>query len=229
MSKKIQVLGIEIDNYTIREMMLLLEDYISSEGLHIVQIITPELLLLASEHDQIKEMIDKVDLQVIGDVSILEVVSPSHEQQQSEVQKKELEELFLRSLIRKKKTVYWIGHTEEQLAMFKDYMNENYPDLVLVGQFAGKIEEDDTDYILNDINSVAPDVLLLNLSSPLQENFVFRNRNRFNAKLCICIGLHMKSKFLSRKKSSKIKSLIDQTIFKRKALKYMSDHEMDEC
>lgn len=224
MSKKVQVLGIKLDNYTVREMMLLLEEYISTEGLNLVEVVSPDLLMTASENRELKAMIEETDLQIIGDPVILEVVEESYHQQQSkEIQKCELEEQFLRSLIRKKKTVYWIGHSESALHSFQEYIGENYPDLNIVGYFAGTIGEANVDAVMNDVNSTTADVILLNFPSPQQEQFVMENRNRFNARLCMCLGMSLKSRYPSRSRVSKLKALIDQTVFKRKVIKYLSE------
>lgn len=228
MSKKIQVFGIDIDNYTVRETMLLLEEYISTDGLNIVELISPELLLAAFEQEELREMIDNADMQIIGDAAILEVLPETYEQNVNEIQRRELEEQFLRSLIRKKKTAYLIAGSEEELQIFREYIEKNYKELHMAGYYAGRIDEENTDYIINDINSAAPDVIFTHLPSPLQENFVFQNRNRLNARLCMCLGIYMKTKYPSGRKISKIKALIDQTLFKRKAIKYAVENEKSE-
>lgn len=225
MSKKVQVLGIQLDNYTVREMMLLLEEYITTEGLNLVEVVSPDLLMLASKNAEVKAMIEETDLQIIGHPVILEVVKESYEQQSNEIQKCELEKQFLQSLIRKKKTVYWIGASESALQGFQEYIEENYPDLNIVGYFAGTIGEVNADAVMNDINNTAADVILLNLPSPQQEQFVMENRNRFNARLCICMGTSLESRYPSRSRVSKLKALIDQTVFKRKVIKYLSEKD----
>lgn len=228
MSKKVQVFGIDIDNYTVRETMLLLEEYISTDGLNIVELISPELLLAASEQEELRKMVDNADLQIIGDVAIFEVLPEVYEQNVNEIQKRELEEQFLRSLIRKKKTVYWIVNSEEYLQTCREYIEENYKDLHIAGFYAGAIDEENTDYIINEINSAAPDVIFTHLPFPLQESFIYQNRNRLNARLCMCLGMYVKSKYPLRRKISKIKALIDLTLFKRKAIKYAVEHEKNE-
>ena len=50
MSKRVHVLGMEIDNHTIRETMFLLEEYVGTEGLNFVGVLTPEILMAAVEN-----------------------------------------------------------------------------------------------------------------------------------------------------------------------------------
>lgn len=219
MSKRIQVLGIDIDNHTLREAMFLLEEYVNTEGLNLVGIITSDLLMQAADNQEIRQVIDGMDLHVIGDISILEVVEENFEQQAGEILKRDLEEIFLNSLIRKRKTAYWISDYENDLAVLETYMQEHYPKLDIAGHFCGRIE-DNLDSLLNEINSIAPDVIFIQTGDWLRLGHFLQSRNQLNTKLCVCMGYRVKSKFWSSVQNSKIKSLIDQTMFKRRAIRY---------
>lgn len=225
MSKKIQVFGIEIDNHTIREIMFLLEEYVNSDGLNLVAVVTPDLLMAASENEEVLDFVKMMDLHIIGDSTILEVQEERFEQQASELQRRELEETFLNSLIRKRKTVYWLSDYENDLPILKDYMAEHYPKLNIQGTYAGEVNEENIDSIINEINSVAPDVVFYQSSSQARHDVLIKHKNRLNTRLCICMGYRIKSKYWSLGRTSKIKSLIDQTMFKRKVIRYEMENK----
>lgn len=225
MSKRIQVLGIEIDNHTIREIMFLLEEYVNSEGLNLVAVVTPDLLLAAYENEEVLDFIKMMDLHIIGDTTILEVQEENYEQQVSELQRRELEESFLNALIRKRKTVYWLSDYESDLPVLNDYMAEHYPKLNIRGTHAGEVSEETIDSIINEINSVAPDVVFFQSSSQARHDVLMKHKNQLNTRLCICMGYRIKSKYWSLGRTSKIKSLIDQTMFKRKVIRYQMDNK----
>lgn len=226
MSKRIQVLGIDIDNHTVRETMFLLEEYVNSDGLNLTGVVTSDLLMMASENPQVYDMLEMMDLHVIGDVSILEVLEESYEQQASEVQRRDLEEVFLNSLIRKRKNVFWISDAETDLPVLHSYMEEHYPKLNIAGEFSGIIDEDNMDSVINEINSVAPDVILIQMADWQRMGLLLQAKNQLNVKLCICMGYRVKSKYWSPNKNSKLKSLIDQTMFKRKAVRYQMNKDL---
>lgn len=225
MSKRIQVLGIELDNHTVRELMFLLDEYVNSDGLNIAGIVTAEYLMQASEDEKLRGLLDMMDLRIIGEQVILEVVEGSYEQQAGEVQKQELEEELLNSLIRRKKTVYWISDQETDLPILNDYMREHYPKLTIAGHFTDELTEENIDAFLNELNSVAPDVILFQTSSPAKLRLLLDRKNLLNAKLCICMSYRARSKYWSPNRNSKIKTLLDQTMFKRKAIRYQMNEE----
>ena len=225
MSKKVQVLGIEIDNHTVRENMFLLEEYVGSDGLNFVCVVTPELLVEAYEHEDISELLEQMDMCLIGDIAILEVLEESYEQQAGELQGRDLEESFLNALIRKRKSVYWMSDDESDLEHLKVYMEEHYPKLNIAGIYTGSMDEDKINALINDINSVAPDVILLQTAYSNKLQTMRQVKNRLNAKLCIGLNYRIRSKYYSPNRNSKIKSLIDQTMFKRKAIRYQMNQK----
>ena len=160
MSKRVRILGMEIDNHTIREMMFLLDEYVNSDGLNLAGVVTADLLMTASENPDIRQILEHMDMHIIGDATILEVLEETYEQQVGEVQRRDLEEVFLNSLISKRKKVYWISDSENDMPALQDYMQQNYPKLNIAGSYMGDMNEENIDSIVNEINGVVPDVIL---------------------------------------------------------------------
>lgn len=225
MSKRVQVLGIDIDNHTVRENMFLLEEYVNSDGLNFVCVVTPDLLVEAYENVDVSELLEQMDMCLIGDVAILEVLEEPYGQQAGEIQSRELEENFLSALIRKRKSVYWLSDDESDLEHLKVYMEQHYPKLNIAGIYTGSMDEDKIDALVNDINSVAPDVILLQTAYTSRLQTMWQVKNQLNAKLCVGLSYRIRSKYFSPNRNSKIKSLIDQTMFKRKAIRYQMNQK----
>ncbi|MCI8372479.1 MAG: WecB/TagA/CpsF family glycosyltransferase [Lachnospiraceae bacterium] len=225
MSKRVRILGMEIDNHTIREMMFLLDEYVNSDGLNLAGVVTADLLMTASENPDIRQILEHMDMHIIGDATILEVLEETYEQQVGEVQRRDLEEVFLNSLISKRKKVYWISDSENDMPALQDYMQQNYPKLNIAGSYMGDMNEENIDSIVNEINGVVPDVILFQTDLLSRLKLFIQYRNQLNAKLCICMGYRIKSKYWSPNRNSKIKTLIDQTMFKRKVVRYQMNHK----
>lgn len=226
MSKRIEVLGIDIDNHTVRESMFLLEEYANTDGVNLTGVITSDLLMQATEYEEIRNVINMMDLRLVGDISILEVLEETFDQQAGEIQRRELEEVFLNSLIRKRKKIFWISDNEKDYEILAEYKEQNYPKLDIGGSYLGLIEEENLASILNEINSVAPDVLIIQTADWRRLGMLLQVRNQLNIKLCVCLGYKQKSKYWSPDNASKIKSLLDQTMFKRKAIRYRQNKEI---
>lgn len=227
MAKNIQVFGIELETYTVRDNMQFFEEYVVSDEMNIVSVVTPYVLNAALDNDDLRKFIEECDLRVIADTAILEVVEEKFDQQYTQIKKNELEEQLLRCLIRKRKKVFWIGDNKEQQKKFETYIKENYSDLNVAGMYGEGIEEEKIENIINEINSADADVLLLNFHSPAQEMFLVKYKHLLHTKLCICLGDGIKSHYSSGVRISKLKGLFDQTVFKRKVIKYNSENGLE--
>ena len=223
MAKKIQVLGITLEAYTVREQMRFLEEYVASDELNIVCAVSADMLMRTLENTQLQGFIRQADLRIITEPIILEVVEENCEQQYAQIKKHELENQFFQFLIRKKKRLYWLGDSQEDLNAFEKYMQENYANLNIAGSFAECIEEENIENIINEINGADADVLLLHFHSPMQEQFIESYKQLLHANLCVCVGDGIRGRYESGVRISKLKGLLDQTMFKRKALKYNSN------
>lgn len=220
MAKNIEVLGISLEAYTVRENMQFLEEYVTNEEFNIVSAVTSYMLVAALNDDGLAEFIKNTDLRIIADPAILEVTEEKFEQQYSQIKKMELEEQFFRCLIRKKKKIFFMCDSEEYAKRFESYMQDNYPDLIIAGTVGERIEEDKIEHIINKINSADADVLLLNFHSPAQENFIRDSKHLLHVKLCICMGDGIRSRYPLGLRISKLKGLLDQTLFKRRVMRY---------
>ena len=107
MAKFIEVFGIKIEAYTVRENMQFLEEFVTTDDLNIVSVVSSYMLMAASGDKELSDFIKSTDLRVIADPVIFEVAEERFEQQYGQVKKQELEEQFLRCLIRKKKKVFY--------------------------------------------------------------------------------------------------------------------------
>ena len=71
MINKIDILGMDIDNYTVREAMLEVEVYLNNTVMNTVETIDMKMLDIANRNDMVKECIRQLDLAVIGEKEIL--------------------------------------------------------------------------------------------------------------------------------------------------------------
>ncbi len=79
--KKIEILGMHLDNYTVRESLLRLDTYMGNTVLNIIETVTMKQLVLAGEHPVIKDCLNQADLCIIGECEILsEAGNPTKEE-----------------------------------------------------------------------------------------------------------------------------------------------------
>lgn len=72
MSDKIKVLGVSIDHYTAKEAMKKVMEYMGTEPINVIEMVTMNTLSQLLNKEEQKTYIDEFDLTFAGDKSILE-------------------------------------------------------------------------------------------------------------------------------------------------------------
>lgn len=86
------------------------------------------------------------------------------------------------------RSVYLLGTTKEVVAESARKLAARFPNCRIVGSHHGYFEPSDIDFIISDINAVSPDILLVGLGNPLQEQFIAKYAGRIDARVLIGVG-----------------------------------------
>ena len=74
MLKKLDILGLELDNYTVREAMLRAETYLNNNEMNTIETISMSMLEKAGHDEKMRACLKNLDLAVIGEKEILFVL-----------------------------------------------------------------------------------------------------------------------------------------------------------
>ena len=85
MIKTIDVAGIELDNYSVRETIMNVEKNMSDNGFHTIEEVNMEMLLQAESDEVIREALASVEHTVIAERGILEAVGADSYQRKHEI------------------------------------------------------------------------------------------------------------------------------------------------
>lgn len=119
MIKKIEILGIQLDNYTVREAMLQAELFLDDKVMNIIEVITMETLVTAKEDEALRESMEAWDLVIINDKEILKAAGVNSPQRIKEITEQQFMTEFLKRIIRNGKTVYLFGSSGEQVSLLE--------------------------------------------------------------------------------------------------------------
>lgn len=219
MDNKINILGINLYNYFVKDSLLLIDEYLNSDCLNVVDIVQIPILIKASENSLLKEYFESMDFTVVGDEVILKAVGITEEDRTKEVKKNQFLEEFLEEVARKKKTVFLLCDRDDMLNSFHKYLIARHGELNIAGKLSIEKNKGEDDSIVNEINSVAPDVILAVLKTPFRQEFVICNRNKLSAKLWLGVGDDLAQCGL-KGTGSRFLNMITRKIFKTKARKF---------
>lgn len=178
MIKKIEILGMRLDNYTVREAILQLDTYLNTTVLNIIETVTMKQLMMAGENPKIRECIEQADLSLIGEREILAEAGCLSIQRTREVRDRDFMREFLRRIVRNQKRVFFIAMTRTDVEQMQELLTEENPGLTVVGSFAIEDCVGDLDYAVNEINGATPDIVISGMTSPFEEEFVLEHKDK---------------------------------------------------
>ena len=160
MIKKIDIMGIGLDNYTVRESMRLVETYLSNDVLNTIENISMQMLIASETDPVVHDVISELDLTVIGEKEILKAADADSMQRVQETEQNDFSYEFYRRI----------------------------PKLILAGEYALENCVGNLDAVINEMNATTPDVIVSILSSPLQEHFFAEHKDKMSATIWFGMG-----------------------------------------
>ena len=182
MIKKVDILGIQLDNYTVREAIMCVERYLSNNVLNTIESISLQMLIDSETNPVLKEVMSSLDLAIIGEKEIIQAAGLESMQRIRETEENDF------YLERNKKSVFLLGDTQEKIDSLKAELTEDYPKLIFAGEYAVETCVGDLEAVINDMNATTPDVIISVLPSPMQEQFLYEHRDKMNANIWYGIG-----------------------------------------
>lgn len=186
------VLGIEVDDYTAKEAMRQAIDYIETEAINVIELLTTDILVKSSVEEGVKQNIDEADMVLIGDKAILEAAGIAEPRKLAEAEQDVFLKMFLHYLTKNRKRIYLMADSEEELEAFKHFIHEHYPKAEVLGGSVVPEDADADDMIVNEINGLEIDCILSELNMAGQEAFITRNRIIVNANVWLRLGKQMR-------------------------------------
>ena len=98
MIKKIDILGIQLDNYTVREAIMRVEAWYDNNMLNVIEMVSMQMLTESESDPVLKEVISSLDLAVIGEKGILQAAGVDTMQRIRETEENDFSDEFAEKL-----------------------------------------------------------------------------------------------------------------------------------
>lgn len=188
MIKKIDIMGILLDDYTVREALHQIESFSDDNVLRSIESISMQMLMEAEKDEELRNAISSLNLAIVGQKEILEVAGVGTMQRIKETEENDFFYEFLKRLERNHKRLFLLGETEEKNNRIKEKLIEQYPQLSIVGEYALENCIGDQAAVINEMNAATPDLVLSALPSPTQEHFFWEHKDKINARIWYGVG-----------------------------------------
>lgn len=188
MKKKIQILGLEIDNYSVREAILLAEGFLNGSSIKTIETVTMKMLTDAENYESVGQAIREMDLTIIGEQEILVAAGTDTPQRMRETVENEFFHEFVKRIVRNRKIVYLLGQKAEEVEVLENFLREKYPKIVIAGSAALEECQGDFENIINEVNGETADVVISTIPTPQQEEFLLEHKGKMGAKVWYGLG-----------------------------------------
>jgi len=92
----------------------------------------------------------------------------------------EVFEELMRTANEKRQKVFFFGAKDETLRLMRAKLEEEYPNMQIVGMRNGYYTEEEEAGIAEDISKLEPDFLFIGMPSPRKERFILKYKHRIN-------------------------------------------------
>ncbi|MDE7311397.1 MAG: WecB/TagA/CpsF family glycosyltransferase [Eubacterium sp.] len=225
MVKKIRLIGMEMDNFTLQEEMIQSETFYDRQELNIIRTVSLRILSLAADSQAVREGIRQADLLVVGDREILTEAGIYSSRRLREASEHGFMREFLSRMISRRSSFFLIAKNQENLEHFREFLSAEYENMMLVGNYLLDGCSGDYDMMVNEINAAAPDVVLSVLPSPQEDTFLLREKEKIRARVWYSLSTDYKN--LKKKPSFLFwfQQLIHRGRFKNAVHHYEDRHE----
>lgn len=223
-----QVLGVELQDYTVREAMRKTDVFLRDQKLNTIAYITTRGLMAAEESPELRTFLSNLDLTVAADSDILHAAGIENRNRIKEIENDEFMEEFLKKLVRGKRSVYLLTGTKEQLVALEECLKSYQHSLRIVGRFSLDELEKEEDWLINEMNRLMTEVVISNISSPQRESFFENNHMKMNARIWLMLKDKVVHSTYKKNVLWHLADRISKSLFRRKVVQYQNQ-EQDEA
>lgn len=186
--QKLNVLGVQIDNVTIESATDRILEMLKATRTHAVFTPNSEIVYAAYKNPDFCNILNSADMLTPDGIGIVYA---------SKILKKPLTEraggydVACRVIEKISETgdrLYLFGGKPGIAEQAAENLREKYPFINIVGTQNGYFTPEEEDGIIEDINKSGADLLFVCLGAPMQENWIFKNRDRLSCRVMMGIG-----------------------------------------
>lgn len=226
MSEKIEIMGISVEKCYAEDVMESINQQWYQETLATYGVLTMNLLLAAQQDEELKEYIETLDKAVADGPEIVKAAGLEDKEWENDISEHGFFGTVFWLLNHYKNEIFLLGENEEDTEKLYGYLQEKYPDIVILGKdFLMGDEDDQVDKVINEINMWNPQAVLSCSRVYDLERFVKRHRKKINTKLWFSLGSCLDIFREGGKKPSWLNRFMEKNNFKKMVSKYNEDME----
>jgi N-acetylglucosaminyldiphosphoundecaprenol N-acetyl-beta-D-mannosaminyltransferase len=187
-AKLTKILGVNISAASFNENLDIAESFLNSSGFHMIFTPNPEFLVLAQKDGDFLNILNSGDLLVADGVGLYIASKFNAVKIQGRTPGIDLIDALFEKMKPRRQSVYILGGKPGVAQKAAEKIRVKHIGVVVCGFADGYFDEKKEGIILNEIQTLKPDLLLVGLSFPKQEKWVYNNREKLPVKAAIGCG-----------------------------------------
>lgn len=191
---KIRILNVPLDMVDMKEALEIFRDLMLTSGCSLIVTPNSEIVVSADKDKELAAIIESADLVIPDGIGLVYASRLMGLPLKERVTGIDFLSHAFQALASEGKSVFLLGSrprdkenpSTAELAAVN--IGESFPGLRIAGTHHGYFTSEDEKGIVEQINSSGADFLCVALGSPKQEKFMFRHKERLNAKAAIGVG-----------------------------------------
>jgi N-acetylglucosaminyldiphosphoundecaprenol N-acetyl-beta-D-mannosaminyltransferase len=185
---QIPIHDVNINNVTLQESLDILNSFLSSEKTNLVFTPNSEIIMKAIEEPSLTNSLNSASLVVPDGAGVILASKILGTPLKERVAGFDLTTNFLAQKRTTKLNVFLFGAKEEVIKQAYIKMLDKFPSINIVGYINGYFDKNDESNIIDIINSSKPDILLVALGAPKQEQWLSEKKDALHVPICIGVG-----------------------------------------
>ncbi len=186
MNDVVNILGANVHTVTMDEAEEQAMALMETDKPSVIYTPNSEIILYASNNPEFMEKLNSADLTIADGIGVVYAAKMLHKPLKERVAGYDLVCRILKKMAAAGKSVYLLGSKPGVAEKAAEAILKNNPGIVIAGTHDGYFKEDEP--VIESVNAAKPDFLMVCLGFPKQEEWIYDNRGKLNAKLIIGAG-----------------------------------------
>ncbi len=182
------ILGVPFANITPEKAVENIIEYLENNEKHAVFTPNPEMVMEACKNPEFMEILNKSSMNIPDGIGIVYASRLTKNPIKQRVAGYDTMLSVFDKIKSKDITVYFFGSAPGIADKAKKAIEEKYPGIKIVGTANGYFDDKREKEIIEEINSLKPDLLLVGIGFPKQEKWITDNLSQLNIKVGVGVG-----------------------------------------
>lgn len=220
---EIKVLGITLVNMSLRESLRQTDKFLKNGALNTIAYISTQKLVQACEQEEQKNWMEELDMTICEDTDVLRAAGVDNRSRFREIEQNEYLIELLRRIKHNKYGTYLFTDTKANLNTLENELHELMSGLPIKGRGTLEEYESNIESIINDMNAVAPVIIISRFPYPQGMQMMHEYRMLLNGEIWITLPEH-----INALKKRPLKKRVMQRMYKRSFTKKVNYFQKDE-